>query len=139
MAAINVVRFRVKPGEEQRFVDFHRGADPGFKGFEQGWLVKTGDRTFCFVGVWKSFQHIADARPGMIGMLDGVRDLLEDLGGGLGMTDPVSGEVAVNLGLGRPAKKKTAARKKSAVTRKTAGKTAKRKAPARKKSSAKKR
>jgi len=35
------------------------------------------------------------ARPTMIGYLDGVRPLLEDLGGGLGLTDPVSGEVVV--------------------------------------------
>src|SRR5690242_1704674 len=41
MAAINVVRFRVKPGQEQEFVDFHRRARPRFKGFEQGWLLKT--------------------------------------------------------------------------------------------------
>jgi hypothetical protein len=28
----------------------------------------------------------------MIAILDGLRDMLEDLGGGLGVTDPVSGE-----------------------------------------------
>jgi hypothetical protein len=31
----------------------------------------------------------------MIGFLDEVRDMLEDLGGGLGVTDPVSGEAVV--------------------------------------------
>ena len=31
----------------------------------------------------------------MIGFLDEVRDCLEDLGGGLGVTDPVSGEAVV--------------------------------------------
>jgi hypothetical protein len=30
-------------------------------------------------------------------MLDEVRELLEDLGGGLGVTDPVSGEVVVEM------------------------------------------
>jgi hypothetical protein len=33
----------------------------------------------------------------MIAMLDTVRDTLEDLGGGLGVTDPVSGETVVEL------------------------------------------
>ena len=33
----------------------------------------------------------------MIGILDSFRDTLEDLGGGLGVTDPVSGEVVVEF------------------------------------------
>jgi hypothetical protein len=51
----------------------------------------------------------------MIGMLDSFRDDLEDLGGGLGLTDPVSGEAVVRLPASRPAAKKakkTAKRKK---------------------------
>jgi hypothetical protein len=37
-------------------------------------------------------------------MLDQVRDLLEDLGGDLGVTDPVSGETVVELPPGRAKK-----------------------------------
>jgi hypothetical protein len=33
----------------------------------------------------------------MIGTLDRFRDLLEDLGDGKGLTDPVSGEVVLSL------------------------------------------
>jgi len=33
----------------------------------------------------------------MIGMLDSFRDTLEDLGGGLGVTDPISGNVVVDM------------------------------------------
>jgi hypothetical protein len=33
----------------------------------------------------------------MVKILDRFRDTLEDLGGGLGVTDPVSGEVIVGL------------------------------------------
>jgi hypothetical protein len=40
---------------------------------------------------------IAAAGTAMIANLDIVRDLLEDLGGGLGVTDPASGPVALNL------------------------------------------
>jgi len=117
MTAMNVVRFRVKPGCEQKFIDAHRGAGPAFKGFLGGRLIKTGDRTFCIVAEWRSFDAIAAARPEMIAMLDSMRDLLEDLGGGLGVTDPVSGDVVVKLDAQRVARKAT--KKKSAAKKKT--------------------
>jgi len=97
MTAFNVVRFRVKPGREQAFIDAHRRADPTFKGFQRGALVKTGERAYCFVGEWNSFDDLVAARPQMIALLDGFRAELEDLGHGLGVTDPVSGEVVVDL------------------------------------------
>jgi len=97
MTALNVVRFRVKPGQEAAFVEAHRKIKFTAKGFVKAWLVKTGDRTFCFVAEWKDFDSIVAARPQMIGVLDGMRAMLEDLGGGLGVTDPVSGEAVVEL------------------------------------------
>jgi hypothetical protein len=97
MTAFNVVRFRTKPGREQDFIDAHKRADPTFKGFVRGTLVKTGDRGFCMIGEWNSFDDLAAARPQMIGLLDSFRDCLEDLGGGLGVTDPVSGEVVATM------------------------------------------
>ena len=39
---------------------------------------------------------LAAARPAMIATLDEFRDKLEDLGGGLGVTDPVSGEAVID-------------------------------------------
>lgn len=65
--------------------------------FGGAWLVRTGDDTFCLVGQWKTFQNIVNARPEMIRMLE-ERAMLEDLGGGLGVTDPVSGSAVVKLG-----------------------------------------
>ena len=94
MRAYNVVRFKVKPGQEEKFIEAHR-LDPGFMGFRGGALVKTGDRAYCFVGEWESIERLAAARERMIGLLDGFRDTLEDLGSGLGKTDPVSGEAVV--------------------------------------------
>ena len=91
MTAYNAVRFKVKSGMEQKFLDTHRRETIDVKGFQGGGMIKTGDRTYCFIGRWKDFDSIAAARPQMIGMLDRVRDTLEDLGGGLGVTDPVSG------------------------------------------------
>jgi hypothetical protein len=97
MTAFNVVRFRVKPGCEAAFEAAHRGPGPEMPGFRRGSLVKTGERGYCLIGEWESFDRIVAARPKMVGMLDGMRDLLEDLGGGLGVTDPVSGAVVVEL------------------------------------------
>ena len=108
MTAFNVVRFRVKPGNEQQFIDAHRKVRPGFKGFLGGHLVRTGDQTFCLVGEWRNFKSLAAARPQMIAILDELRPLLEDLGGGLGVTDPVSGEVVARMAAPKVAKKRPA-------------------------------
>jgi len=116
MTAFNIVRFRVKPGYQQQFIAAHRGRNSGFTGFRGGALVKTGDNSFCFVGEWASLQKIVNARPQMIAMLDTFRDTLEDQGGGLGLTDAVSGEVVVKIAAPKTkkpkAKAKTAKRKK---------------------------
>ena len=134
MAAFNVVRFRVKPGSEQKFIDAHRDMRPDLKGFVGASLVRTGDRTFCFVGEWRNYDSIVAARPQIIGMLDSVRDMLEDLGGGLGVTDPVSGDVALTLQTPKKALPKTKAKAKvTAVAKAKATPKTKSKAKARKK------
>jgi quinol monooxygenase YgiN len=97
MTAFNIVRFRVKPGHDEAFIEAHRRADRAFKGFLRGSLVKTGERSYCMVGEWDSFGSLTAARPQMIGLLDTFRADLEDLGNGLGVTDPVSGEVVMTL------------------------------------------
>jgi antibiotic biosynthesis monooxygenase (ABM) superfamily enzyme len=97
MKAFNVVRFRVKPGEEERFLDAHRQAKVDFAGYRGAAIIKTGERSYCLIGGWDDFDSLVAARPQMIAMLDTVRDTLEDLGGGLGVTDPVSGETVVEL------------------------------------------
>ena len=98
MAAFNAVRMRVKPGLEEKFLEMNR--EPGHEvmsGFRAGYLVKTGERTYCFIAEWDGMDSIVAARPAMIAELDRMRDMLEDLGGGLGVTDPVSGVVVAEL------------------------------------------
>ena len=119
MTAFNVVRFKVKPGSEQAFIDAHKRLPRAFKGFIAGNLIRTGDQTFCMVGEWRSYQHLANARPEMIGLLDSFRASLEDLGSGLGVTDPVSGEVVLRLPASKPAKKRKSAAKNKKAKRKT--------------------
>jgi hypothetical protein len=97
MTAYNVVRFKVKPGREAEFIELHKAPPGEMKGLRKLALVKTGDRTYCFVGEWRAMDDIVAARSVMIASLDKMRGLLEDLGGGLGVTDPVSGDAVVEI------------------------------------------
>jgi hypothetical protein len=97
MTAYNVVRNRVKPGREKDFEEAIGKLDRDYAGMRKFTAIKTGDRTYCMIGEWDSMDAIVAARPKMIKSLDSFRDLLEDLGGGLGVTDPVSGEVVAEL------------------------------------------
>ncbi len=99
MTAMNVVHMRVKPGKEEEFLRLHQELDrrsmPGGRNF---WLVRSGERSFIVVGEWDNHAAMVAARPAMIGNLDKLRPILEDLGGGRGVTEPWSGEVALHLG-----------------------------------------
>ena len=97
MTAFNIVRFRVKPAREQAFLDAHKEAEVSWPGFKRASMVKTGDRTYCIVGEWMDMDSLSKARSNMIALLDSFRDTLEDLGDGLGVTDPVSGPVVLEL------------------------------------------
>lgn len=97
MSAFNAVRFRVKPGRDQDFLDAHRRVERNWPGLLHANIVKTGDQTYCIIAEWTDMEALAAARPMMIGTLDSFRDTLEDLGGGLGVTDPVSGPVVLEL------------------------------------------
>jgi hypothetical protein len=98
MTAMNVVHMRVRPGREADFIEAEKKLAqtemPGLKKFS---VVKTGDRQYIIVGEWESFDAIVEARTAMIGSLDTVRDMLEDLGGGRGVTEPYSGDVVVEI------------------------------------------
>lgn len=97
MSAFNVVRFKVKPGRDNEFLDAHRIKRPDWPGFIRARLIKTGEHSYCIMGEWTDMESMATARPKMIAMLDSFRDTLEDQGGGLGATDPVSGPVVVEI------------------------------------------
>jgi quinol monooxygenase YgiN len=97
MTAFNAVRFKVKPGRDQDFLDAHRKVERNWPGLRHANMIKTGEHTFCIIAEWESMDALANARPHMIATLDSFRDTLEDLGSGLGLTDPVSGRVVLAL------------------------------------------
>jgi hypothetical protein len=97
MTAFNAVRFRVKPGRDQEFLDAHKKISADWPGLRKVNMIKTGDRNYCIIAEWDDMDALAKARPNMIATLDSFRHMLEDLGGGLGVTDPVSGPVVLEL------------------------------------------
>lgn len=70
MTAFNVVRFRVKPGREQEFLDAHRNIGANWQGLRRVNMIKTGDRSYCIIAEWADMKDLAAARPSMIATLD---------------------------------------------------------------------
>ncbi|MBX9830194.1 MAG: antibiotic biosynthesis monooxygenase [Xanthobacteraceae bacterium] len=97
MTAFNAVRFRVKPGRDQEFLDAHKDIAGSWPGLKHVSMIKTGDRAYCIIAEWTDMDALAGARPAMIATLNSFRDTLEDLGGGLGVTDAVAGPVVLAL------------------------------------------
>ena len=98
MTVMNVVHMRVKPGKDEEYLAIHRDFQSTSrpKGNRSFRVLKTGDRAYCIIGEWDDMDALVAARPAMIANLDRIRPLLEDLGGGRGVTDPHSGEVVVS-------------------------------------------
>jgi heme-degrading monooxygenase HmoA len=97
MTAFNAVRFQVKPGREQEFLDAHSKVRATWPGLKHANIIKTGERNFCIIAEWDDEGALSNARANMIETLDSFRHTLEDLGGGRGVTDPVSGPVVLAL------------------------------------------
>ena len=91
MTAFNAVRFKVKPGRNQEFLEAHRKVERNWPGLRHANMIRTGERTFCIIGEWDDVDSMVAARPHMIATLDTFRDTLE------GATDPVSGPVVLEL------------------------------------------
>src|SRR3954451_8571619 len=97
MSAFNAVRFRVKPGRDKDFLDAHKNVRDYWPGLKNANIIKTGDSSYCIIAEWIDVEALTQARPKMIATLNSFRDALEDLGGGLGVTDAVSGRVVMSL------------------------------------------
>ena len=97
MTAFNAVRFKVKPGREQEFLDAHRNVATSWIGLRHANIIEAGEGRYCIIAEWDDMESMAAARPAMIATLDRFRDTLEDLGGDRGLTDPVSGPVVLEM------------------------------------------
>ena len=88
----NVVRFRVKSGKQAEFESLFSEAD-NWDGQLIHILARTDEQSYVGYGLWQSEEHMQNAMPQMISLLDSTRHLLEELSPELGVTDPVSGSV----------------------------------------------
>ena len=90
MSAFNAVRFRVKPGREKDFLDARIKNVPGRRiGRACGTPTSSRPATMppCIIAEWTDVEALVQARPKMVATLNSFRDTLEDLGGGVGVTD----------------------------------------------------
>jgi heme-degrading monooxygenase HmoA len=95
MTMFNVVRFKVKPGMDDAFLDAHKGIAESWSGLRHANIIRTGDGRYCLIAEWESTEALAAGRAAMIATLNSFRHTLDDLGGGLGVTDAVSGPVVL--------------------------------------------
>ena len=105
MTAYNVVHMKAKAGREDEFLALNQS--PGHEvnsGLRKAALIKTGERTYCFIGEWDGMAAIVAARADMVADLNRMRDMLEDLGNGYGITHAVSGEAVAERDNGRALK-----------------------------------
>lgn len=93
MVAFNVVRFKVKSGMEDAFLEAHRDIGKNWPGMIHANIIKAGEGRYCIIAEWESMDALAACRSQMIATLDSFRATLEDLGNGMGVTDPVAGPV----------------------------------------------
>lgn len=91
MTAFNAVRFRVKPGRNQDFLDAHAKVERNWPGLRHANLIRTGEQSYCIIAEWDDMNALVAARPHMIATLDTFRDTLA------ADTDPVSGPVVLEL------------------------------------------
>ena len=97
MTAFNVVKFNVRSGQEKAFLEAHAGDKARWPGLVRGTIIKTGEGSYCLIGEWSDLDALIAARPAMIETLNTFRALLDDQGTGKGITDAVSGEVALTI------------------------------------------
>jgi hypothetical protein len=97
MRAFSTVRFRVKPGRDDAFLDAHRNVGSAWPGLIHASIIKTGERSYALIAEWTDADALVGARPAMIATLNSFRDTLEELGEGKGVTDAESGSVVREL------------------------------------------
>ena len=86
---MNVVRFKLKPEYVDQYFEIHGRFI--CEGLTDRYIAKTGEDSYCFVGLWTSEEALVNARPKMLAHLDEVREFMKELSPEIGVTDPLSG------------------------------------------------
>tara|TARA_Y100001968_G_scaffold77862_1_gene69143 strand:- start:9145 stop:9462 length:318 start_codon:yes stop_codon:yes gene_type:complete len=88
---MNVVRFKLKSECVDQYFEVHGKFI--CEGLTDRYIAKTGDDSYCFVGLWDNEEALVRSRPKMLAHLDEVRGFMKELSSELGVTDPVSGTI----------------------------------------------
>jgi len=95
MQYMNVVRFKVKPGLADSFLEKMR-KQPSWEGNQWMRTIQTGDNQFCGCGLWDSKEAMFGQMENMVKWLDSIRPMLEEISPEIGVTDAVSGPVVTD-------------------------------------------
>ena len=96
MSGYNVVKFTVKDGMDEKFLDTQKQFSFESEGFRNAHMIKTGDHDYCFIGEWESAKDSLNAEDKMVSMLNQFRDCLDNQGDGKGITDAIVGDVVID-------------------------------------------
>ena len=92
MKHINIVRFKVKLEHVNDYLEALT-QQPVWKGNIEGKTIQTGENRFCAYGLWESKEAMDLEMDSMVGWLDTIRHMLDEITPEFGVTDPVSGPV----------------------------------------------
>ena len=92
MSGYNIVRFTVKDGMDEKFLNANQNLHFEDEGFKNAHMIKTGDHNYCFIAEWNSASDSINAEDSMVAMLDSFRDTLEEQGDSKDVTDFIVGD-----------------------------------------------
>lgn len=94
---MNIVRYKPKYGQKDLLIKAHNNLKiSSWKGCLSMKLVDCGE-WLCGMMEWESAEHLKEAMPQLISFLDTWRDNLEEISPELGVTDPMSGSIVVDV------------------------------------------
>ena len=70
MTGFNAVRFKVKDGRDQEFLDAHSKVNRSWPGMRQANIIKTGEHTYCIIAEGDDRESLAKKRPHSGGRLE---------------------------------------------------------------------
>jgi len=56
MTAFSIVRFRVKSGHDQEFLDAHRNVRADWQGLRRFNIARTGEHNYCIIAEWSDMD-----------------------------------------------------------------------------------
>jgi len=92
------VRFKVNEDNRDAFIGALKTFNPkDFDGAISHQVIDSGNGRFASSIEWENQNALVSVRPDLIKFLDSARHLLEKISPELGLTDPISGEIVIEV------------------------------------------